>query len=74
MVTIAGTEKAAGVRKLFKPSAHSFLAAFILGIAPPLSLAAPPLATLLLAVGVVLPPLGSTQRQQAGRRVASAIP
>jgi hypothetical protein len=39
-----------------------------------MDLAAPPVATVLLGDSVVLPPLGPARRQDAGRRVASALP
>jgi hypothetical protein len=57
MVTIAGSKEAARVGKLFKHSVHSVLAAVYHENYPPLDLAASPVATVLLDVGVALPPL-----------------
>jgi hypothetical protein len=69
MITIAGSKKAAGVRKLFKPSAKSFLAAAYPEDNPgtpappvPVDLAAPPVPIVLLVASVVMPPLGSARR------------
>jgi hypothetical protein len=58
MVALAGSQKAAGAQKLFKPSAQKFLEAVFRRITPPLDLVASPVATVLLAAGVVVLPLG----------------
>jgi hypothetical protein len=55
---MAGSKKAAGVQKLFKPSVPVFRRRQILRNTPPLDLGAPPVARVLLAVGVVLPDFG----------------
>jgi hypothetical protein len=46
------------VQKLLKTSANKFPAAVLLRITPPLDLADPPVAKVLLRDDVVLPPLG----------------
>jgi hypothetical protein len=50
---MAGSKKAAGVRKLFKLSVPVFRRYLIMRITPP-----PYLATVLLVVGVLMPPFG----------------
>jgi hypothetical protein len=51
---MAGSKRAAGVRTLFKPSVPGIPAE----VYPYEHPAAPPIATILLALGVVLPPFG----------------
>jgi hypothetical protein len=57
IVSTAGSGKAAGVRKIFEPH-KVFRRPLIRRITPLLDIAAPSVATVLLADGVVLPPLG----------------
>jgi hypothetical protein len=72
MAAIAGSKGHGGVGILQNPPYRVFRRRLILGTA-----AAIPRSSSrrdnLLDVGAVLPPMGSTRRQQAGRRVASAI-
>jgi hypothetical protein len=62
-----GAEIIPTLRKEFFPAAVNRR------LTPPLDRVAPPVAAVLLADGVVLPPLGSARRQKAGRCVVSAL-
>jgi hypothetical protein len=74
MATIAGSKKATEVRKLFKLFAHSFSAV----VHPQDNLGARPRRSsrrdIPLSFWYHVIPLGSTRRQHADRRVASAVP
>jgi hypothetical protein len=74
MITIAGSKKATGVRKLFKPSAKSFLAAVYREDNPGAKPRRSSRPDRPLSCKCRDAPHGSARRQHAGRRVASALP